>query len=473
MAAELTHENLPRDLGLLLHIDVGEQVVEEHKADGIGGQIDGEIGLVRVLLDEHGVGLQRAVHVQRVRVGVEGLIVLEHGLVALERTLGDAVVGYERAGVERVRVEGVGARLALAIAVVVVSVGVVVDPVVGAVAALGGELLVAEEHAGVARVRVLLVLGHFVEERRVRQRLDLLVLLANRALAVDEGPLVELVVEVAECADAQRKARRDAERHGRLVERKLGGVGDEDVVAALGGLGGEGVGQAGVELEYERVVEAGEARLQLGDLLARVVEARVELEAVEIVGVEEVAEVAGVARVARVRAADELAVQVAHELLLGPGEVRAAFVLHVALEVKEVLVGHRVPRRRRDQVGLLQPLDVVFGVHGVHVAEGDGRIGGLDLGDHAEAGVHLELEVVEEAVHDQVGAEGRRDDEHAEPEELEEDQIGADDVGQAVHLDVLDDAMHALLQVMLIVADIAAAATHYVFFFSLSLYKYN
>ena len=390
------------------------------------------------------VVLQLLGDVGRLWIQVVGQEVVEALLVALERTLVDAHVVDVGALVEHVLVEGVRALLLLLAHAVVVAGHAPTDPVVGAIAARRVQPLIAEQDARVARVGELGLFDQ-LEERRVRQRLDQLVLLAHRAVAVLVGPLVELIVEAAHHVGRHTEAGRDAERRRREVERIGRVVVDEYVEAALAGQLGHLVGHAGVELEDERVARAVDGGLLEVDLLAALVLARVELIAVQVLGMEQVGERAGIARYVLERAADEHLLQVAHLQALLEREVLACRPLVPLLQRQEGVVGRRRGVHAR-QVGLGQQLHVVLGVHWVHVAQRNSGEDGLELAEEAIVGGHLELKVLEKAVGEQVDAEAGREGQHDQPHDLEADELGAEDVGQAVDLDVAYAVLDVLAQ---------------------------
>ena len=405
MAAERAHERVPRDLGLLLHLGVRQRVVEDRELDHIGSQAGGEIALIRVECEQQRAGLQLLRHIGRLRIRVVGQEVVERLLVALERTLGNAVLVDVGADVEDVLVERLGARLLLLaqtiLVLVVAALDLVIDPVVGAVAALGAELLVAEEKAGVARIVEAGLLDR-LEELHVFERLDRLALLIDRAVAVLVGPLVELRVEAAHHIGHHAEAWREVEQRLGFGERIGRVVVDEYVEAALVGLRGERVGQAGVELEHERVARAVHVGLLELGRGAVGVEARVELIAGEKVRMKQVGERVGIARFVGVRAADDG--ERAHAFALGRAEVLAGRPLVPLLQRQHGVV-RLVGVIGRAQVGLDHQRHGVVRVQWVHVADGDGGECGLELAEEAKVGRHLELEVVEEADGEQVDAE--------------------------------------------------------------------
>ena len=453
VAAERADQVVPRDLGLLLHLCVRQRIVEDGDLHRIRRQIIREVSLVRVGFGEYIADLQRLVDIERQRIVGVRLEVVEAVLVALERTLADAVGGHIGADVELFVIEVVGALL-LGAEAVVVAFGLKAYPVVCAIAHACRLQLQAEEQAGVARVRVGRV-DHLLEEIIVGERLDQLVLLGHRALAVLVGPLVELIVEVANGYDGEAVAGRDLDRTRRFFVRIVGVVVDEQVVAALVDLGGERVGQTGVELEYERVVAARQTRLlQRYDVAVGVV-AGVELQTVQVGRMVEVGEGRrDIARIVLDVAADHGAVHVAHARLLLFGEVAARLRLPVHLELNEIVVGVVA---HLGNVRLLQQLHIVVRVQRVDIAYGQCGEGRLAFDDQAIVGRHLELEVVHEAHGDQIEAEDCRAYEHEYPHDFEEEQLRAEDVRQAVDFDVVDALAQLLLDAHLLFD--AAAAT--------------
>ena len=276
-------ERVDGDARLLVHLCVGERLVEEAHLD--------HIRLVVV----HKVALGAASAHQCRRLGERGLRVraaarivvaahrnLKRGLVALERTLAQAIRVEELEEQELAEAE-LGLARVLLVRQAVVELARVVARAVRAAVALGRQIVhVAELGADVARV---LVAGgdHLLEKLTgARERVHELVVLVDQALAVGKGPRVVLLVEGARDREVVAEGGRDCV--GRLaVPVGIGGLVEDEHVEGLENAGAGvvlGVGEARVQLERDAREVARKERLLVGDGRARGVVAAIEAVAV-------------------------------------------------------------------------------------------------------------------------------------------------------------------------------------------------
>ena len=110
VSAQVAEQVDPRDFGLLGNHTIAQRVIVNSHLGNIGRQIVLKIGLVGVLAEQHRVSLEHF-DVLVVGICVERLMLIDELLVALEGTLGQAVVLDEVARVEHLIVQVVGARL--------------------------------------------------------------------------------------------------------------------------------------------------------------------------------------------------------------------------------------------------------------------------------------------------------------------------------------------------------------------------
>ena len=294
--------------------------------------------LQRLLVGQRGVANAQSEHVARIIVDfLVGQLSGEAARHTLSRTQIDAVARDEIFGGEHVVVELVGA-LGPGVQAIVVATNGHIGPEVDAAAVFGQQLLEANVEATLARVLDVLDAGQALEYVRVGQRLEERVRLVHCALAVGERPLVELLV------DEGRRLEGDLEAGGELeaVVGQADEIGGEVVYPhdehLVGVEEGERVGQADVELDAQLV--AGREDFLGGDGPTRGrVDARVEADAVEPIGVEDGDEVLGeAARLAPERAADDHSLQVGHVLLLGEAQIAPALVFHITLELEQHII---------------------------------------------------------------------------------------------------------------------------------------
>ena len=248
MATEHAQEVFAAHFGLLFESRVAQRIIVDRKLDNIVAQVTVEVPVVRVVSVQILVVLQHSVHVQRgVRVLEEGERCLQLAACALEWTLGQAIVGYERAGREIVRVELVQARRLLGRQTIVVAGYLVANRLRDAATTCGVEALQAEQYA---RVLCVLVAGgeHLVEERAVDQGLaQHVVVLEHGAVAVG---LHVLSAKVAAHDEIGAEAGRDLNGRRRTVEGIFARVLNEHVEAAIVGRV-ESVRQARVQLDFK------------------------------------------------------------------------------------------------------------------------------------------------------------------------------------------------------------------------------
>ena len=117
MSAQVAEQIVPRELGLLVHHNVRQRVVENGHFGHIRRQVVLEVALVGVLAQQHVVALERG-KVRLLGILEQRLILKYVLLAALQGTLVQAIVLNEVARVEHLIVHVVGARLQLAVAVV-------------------------------------------------------------------------------------------------------------------------------------------------------------------------------------------------------------------------------------------------------------------------------------------------------------------------------------------------------------------
>ena len=367
MAADDGHELAPRLFGLFGDILVGERVVVERELDHVCGQIVAEVRLIGEAFEQHRVRFELLLHVELLRIGVERSIVVEAMRTTLERTLGHTVLGYVLAHAEHRVVELVGAVLLRAEAVAVAGY-LIVDPVVGAVADRIHVDQVAEEQARVLSVGDV-VRDDQVEERRVVDRMQQLIVAVHIALVVRVGPLVVAIVGVLGHSDVHGDAGRDSDRARRVFVQVLAVLCDHQVDAAIGDQRAYLVRNASIELNAELVVLAavGVGLEQLDGVAVRV-EARVELQAIESIAVEEASKRARVARLVPKRAANDEAVVVEHALFLLESEIRAGCLHLDVFERDQVVVGIGV--ECFSKIGRIQELNVIGCVQRILAAHG-------------------------------------------------------------------------------------------------------
>ena len=373
VAANRADHVVHRHLFSFLAQRVQGRLVEDRELDRIDLQIRAEIDrLVGELARQCLVASNR-----RQIVGIRELVVVkgsgECALVALERTLLQAIVAYEVVGLER-QVEEVVRTNGLIDWDAQVEAGHTHRQVVVVAAAqLGGEHLSAEEDARGARVRVV-GSDHLLEQIGVvERRADQLVVFVHTTLAVGVGPLVELRVERAVDAYLDAEARIEQSGRRRQVERVVGRVLDENVHAAQWLHADQAsvvpvVGQTGVNREREFEQRA-RARVDSDQIDRRVVRVETSVEAIATVEPRQ-PDPLKVARVA-LPIADCAAYdgQVAEQPLLAVVHVVACFVVDVALELLYAVWGTSDRRwvQLREQIGR------IVARHGELLANGDSR----------------------------------------------------------------------------------------------------